>query len=130
MGFARGCGKVARMGGRARIESLAPGIALTRFYLAERLRLGGKPTEPHIQDARRLARWLQEWPEEWISIVDILQRGPSPFRKRHPFVRETLIPLLLRYGHLEGPPQRVEIQGQIRREAYRVLRSCSRIEPL
>ncbi len=112
----------------ARLDSLAAGIAMTRFYLGERLRLAGKPAEAHVEDGNRLAEWLQGWSEEWVSIADILQRGPNTFRHRRLFLQDTLVPLLLRYGHLQGPPRRVEILGKTRREAYRVIRSRSKMD--
>ncbi len=105
------------------ITSLASGEALVKFYLSERVRLSGKPEEPHAEDANRLAQWLEEtWSEDWICLSDFLQKGPSRYRKKRPLIKDKLLPLLEAYGHIKGPPRRAEIQGKPRREAYRVIR--------
>lgn len=103
------------------ISSLNSGVALAKFYLNERLRLFGKLAEPYAEDAQRLALWLKEkWPEDWISLSDILQNGPNRYRRERSFVEKKLLPLLEGAGHIKGPPQRAKVQGRVRRQAYRV----------
>ncbi|MCB1034095.1 MAG: DUF3987 domain-containing protein, partial [Acidobacteria bacterium] len=108
------------------IPSMEAGAALLRFYLGERLRLAGKPTEPYAAEASQVANWLREkWTEEYISLSDLLQHGPNRFRRQRQFLKVHVIPLLLSYHHLEGPARPETVQGKPRREAYRVIRSSS-----
>lgn len=108
------------------ISSMEAGAVLLRFYLAEWLRLAGKPTEPYAAEAAQVAKWLREkWTEDWISLPDLLQRGPNNLRGKRRLLAEKLIPLLVEYGHLDGSPGRATIHGRPRREAYRVIRSSS-----
>lgn len=108
------------------IASLGPAVDLIRFYLSERLRLVGKLAEPYAEDAALVAKWIHEkWEEKYISISDLLQRGPGRFRRKRKLLKEKILPLLLEYGHLKGPPTRATIREVTRREAYGVVRKAS-----
>lgn len=96
-------------------------FALCDYYLAEALRLfGSASVSPETKLAEQARRWmLERWPEEHISLTDILQHGPTQIRENP--TAQAVIALLTDYGHLMPVTQPVTIKGRRRRNAWRIL---------
>jgi len=97
------------------------GCTLARFYAAEALRLHYVGlTSPELSEAQKLLDWLHKWDEELISLPDIYQRGPNSIREKARAAQ--LVKILVDHGWLMPVPDGSEIQGQFRREVWKIIR--------
>lgn len=103
-------------------ETLARGISLAEFYLAEALRLFGQQHVPaEYQDAQILSDWLaSKWSENLIDVSAISKSGPRALRKRSDYIR-TIVSILVRHNHLAELPNGGFVSGRKSRLVYRVL---------
>ena len=102
-------------------ETMADGIVLAGYYLAEARRLaeaGQVSAETHA--AETLRRWLADQTEDDITPSDILRRGPNSLRESRAL--KPVLAMLAGHGWLAALPAGTVIRGAARREAYRIVR--------
>ncbi len=103
-------------------DHMAAGIKLAQHYAAEALRLfENGQISAELKQAEKLLHWLVNvWPEEFISLPDIYQKGPSGIRDRQTAIQ--MAGVLQNHGHLRKVPNGAEVQGQKRRDAWQIVR--------
>ncbi len=103
-------------------DMMARAIALARFYGAEALRLFDQGrVSPHLAAAERVRVWLlADWPEPFVSLPDLYQRGPRAIRDAK--AARAVVDVLDAHGWLERCAEPVTVAGQKRREAWRIVR--------
>jgi hypothetical protein len=102
-------------------ETMLCGIELARFYVAEAVRLASAAAGGNDQEgARLLLDWLQAWPHAAVSIPDISRLGPNSVRRKGDAA--AAIAVLVERGSLVAIPGGATIDGNRRREAWKVVR--------
>jgi hypothetical protein len=103
-------------------DMMARAIALARFYGAEALRLFDQGrVAPHLAVAERVRAWLlTDWPEPFVSLPDLYQRGPRAIRDAK--AARAVVDVLYTHGWLERCAEPVTVAGQKRRDAWRIVR--------
>jgi hypothetical protein len=98
------------------------GIELAEHYAAEALRLfASAQIGADLRLAKKLLDWLIcVWIESCISLPDIYQKGPNAIRDKATAVR--LVGILEDHGWLFRVPQGAVVAGQMRRDAWRIIR--------
>ena len=100
--------------------SMEAGIMLSDHYAAEALRLFGMSRiNPDLRLAQKLLVWLQnKWPEEWVSLPDIYQRGLNAIGDKNTAAR--IVAILENHGwmvKLKGPHV---VAGERRRDVWQI----------
>ena len=96
------------------------GILLAQHYAAEALRLFSAGCVPlELRLAMQLLQWLRSWGNNPVSLVDIYQRGPNPFRVKA--TAERSIKVLESHGHVVRIDGGAEIAGNWRRDVWRLI---------
>ena len=99
--------------------AMEAGIWLAQHYAAEAMRLfGASRVNGELRDAQQLLAWLRTWPEPFVSLPDIYQRGPNSIRDKARAHRAVTI--LVDHGWLVAAPPG-EVDGTFRREVWRVI---------
>lgn len=102
-------------------KSLAGALLVGQFYLREAIRIQQiASANQDILLAERLLNWLQtQWSDEYVSLAEIYQRGPSQIRDRA--TASHVVGILQAHGWLVlvGP---AEVAGVQRRMAWRIVR--------
>lgn len=81
-------------------DNIDRGIALTRFYLDEMLRLRqAKTANPNVDAMRKLLAWIEKRQSKTVSSSELNKNGPEPFRNDWKRARQALDDLASR-GHL------------------------------
>ena len=98
------------------------GIQIAEHYAAEALRLFATGrTDPNLLLAQKTLDWLRlKWVEGFISPVELYQIGPNPIRDAR--TARKVIDILEDHGWLVPVDGGCEINGQRRREAWRVVK--------
>lgn len=101
---------------------LGYGIQLAEHYAAEALRLfNAGRMDPDLLLAQRTLDWLTEkWPHDHIGLSDLYRLGPGPIRDRK--TAKKVAGILADHGWLVASEGGAEIDGEHRREAWRVVR--------
>ncbi len=96
---------------------------LMRFYLDERVRLRAVArTDAKLALAEKARTWLlSRWPENLVSLPDLYQYGPHDIRNAKE--ARTVARILQEHGWLSNVPGGVMVRGEIRREAWRIIRA-------
>lgn len=103
-------------------EAMGAGIRLAEHYAAEALRLfGASRISADLRLAQRLLEWLPKWPESYISLVDVYQRGPV-VAIRDKATAQKMVEILEGHGWLKRVAGGAVIGGQRRREAWQIVR--------
>ncbi|MEO0032105.1 MAG: hypothetical protein RIS94_1863 [Pseudomonadota bacterium] len=105
-------------------DAMACGIDLARYYLSEALRLAGAAlVSEAVAKAEALRVWMlsPSWGRPWLTVTDILQRGPNRLREA-PEARKA-IEMLEGAGWLIPHPKGTELDGKCRRESWRIVRT-------
>ena len=99
------------------------GIQLAEHYAAEALRLfNAGRMDPELLLAQKTLTWLSsKWPYDHVGLSDLYRRGPNPIRDSKT-ARKVLV-ILADHGWLVAADGGAEIDGAIRREAWRVVRT-------
>jgi hypothetical protein len=97
------------------------GIDLAQHYAAEALRLHETSRVPDdLVAAKKLLMWLRgPWGKPVVSLPSIYQKGPNSIRDKAK--AEKLVRILEDHGHLVRLKGGADIDGQHRREAWRVV---------
>jgi hypothetical protein len=70
--------------------------------------------------AQKLLTWLHEtWSEEFVSLPDIYQKGPSAIRDSK--TAKKIADILEHHGWLDRTESGAEVAGQRRRVAWRIM---------
>jgi len=95
---------------------------LAEHYAAEALRLfGASRVNAELRLAQKLLDWLlRQWPESAISLPDIYQRSLNAIGDQA--TARKLVAILEDHGWLVRMPEGALIEGQRRREAWRIVR--------
>ncbi|MEC9433957.1 MAG: YfjI family protein [Pseudomonadota bacterium] len=103
-------------------ETMADAVTLAGHYIGEAKRLGDAAViSTETAEAERLRRWLAEsWPEPFVSVADVTQRGPSSLREAARARR--LMKVLEANNWLTPVPEGATILGKFRREVWNVYR--------
>jgi hypothetical protein len=103
-------------------ENMKAGIALAEHYASEALRvLGAARVNPDLRLAQRLLAWLfDQWEETMISLPDIYQRSLNAIGDQATARR--LVGILETHGWVIKIPEGGIVNGQRRREAWRIVR--------
>lgn len=102
---------------------MANGIELARFYLLEAARLAGVATvSVAVAKAEALRQWLlsDSWGKSWVTVRDILRNGPSRLRESPEAGKA--VQMLVEHGWLVPLPTGTVIDGQARKQAWKVIR--------
>ncbi len=98
-------------------KHMVAGIELARYYTGEALRLFHAGTcKPEILQAEKLLQWLKE--KEYIYLGAVYQYGPNSIREAS--VAKPLMKLLEEHGWVTRLEEPMEIDGKVRRQAWRV----------
>ena len=108
--------------GEISLGILEGSIELARFYGAEALRLFEAGTlDPDLVLAEKLLAWLHaDAAREVTHLREIYQYGPNAIRDKGTAVR--IVGILMDHGWLRRLKDWTEIDGQRRRDAWRVVR--------
>jgi hypothetical protein len=103
------------------VETMDNGCKLASFYAEEALRLfyAGK-TSPEIMEAQRLLDWLLKRPDDLICLPDIYQLGPSSIREKA--IASQAVRTLEEHGWLDRVSEGADIQGQFRKDVWKIIR--------
>jgi hypothetical protein len=104
-----------------RLEYMAHGVTLVEFYLSEALRLRQLAAEN--QDlilAEKLLEWFREEGLQQVYPVKIYQEGPAAIRNKAKAI--PILKILEDHGYLSSisPDQAPEIDGKVRKQAWRI----------
>ena len=102
-------------------EMMACGIALSRHYAAELLRMKGATAaaSPDLRLAVRLLAWLQAQPEPRFHLAQVYQRSLNALGDAKTARR--ILAVLEDHGWLERLPQGTVLDGAARREAWELV---------
>lgn len=102
-------------------EAMAAGIELANYYAAEaiRLHMGGKD-DPQLKEAEKLRQWCLRQPGGLVAFRDICRGGPNSIRSAA--TARPLVDILVNHRWLVPVEGGAKINGQQRREVYRVIR--------
>lgn len=103
--------------------AMANGIALARFYLLEAARLAGVANvSVTVAKAEALRLWLlsESWGKPWATLREIVRKGPS--RLRESPEANKAVQMLVDHGWLIALPAGTVIEGQARKQAWRIIR--------
>ncbi len=97
------------------------GIQLAQHYAAEALRLHETSrVSDDLIAAQKLLAWLRgPWGKPVVSLPNIYQKGPNSIRDKA--TAKKLVGILEEHGHMVRLQAGADIDGQHRREAWRVL---------
>ncbi|RJP75714.1 MAG: DUF3987 domain-containing protein [Candidatus Zixiibacteriota bacterium] len=101
-------------------EAMNSACRLAKFYAEESLRLcytGHIP--PDLRNAQRLLEWLHSRKEPLVCLPDIYQRGLNIIRDKATATK--LVGILEDHGWVVRVPGGAEIQGQYRRDVWRII---------
>jgi hypothetical protein len=103
-------------------DNMKAGIALAEHYASEALRvLGAARVNADLRLAKRLLEWLlNQWTEPLISLPDIYQRSLNAISDQA--TARKVVTLLEGHGWLVNLPEGAIVNGQRRREAWRIVR--------
>ncbi len=104
------------------VDHVTRAIAIVGFYITEALRIHDAGyVSPEIAQAQRLLDWLRtNWTEDFVSLPEIYQRGPSSIRERK--IARAAVNTLVEHGWLVPAAGKVTVAGKASREAWRVVR--------
>jgi len=101
------------------LDKMTAGVKLANYYLGEALRLyHAGATDPDIELAERLLGWIQAQGRPHIWLARIYQHGPNAIRDAKAARR--IVHILEAHNWLEAIDGGIEIDGQFRRDAWRV----------
>lgn len=110
--------------GEVDIDLLKRGIKLAQWYLGEALRLAdAEAFPPDLLNAERTLEWLRERPSDspLFSLPCLYMKGPRPVR--HKEAASKVVTILLDHKQIERVDGSHRIEGQLRRECYRLRES-------
>lgn len=95
---------------------------IAEYFASEALRLFDAGTAtPAIRIAEALLMWLEnKWPEQFIGLKVIYQRGPNLIREAE--VARKAVAILEEHGWLERAPKGTKVADAVVKEAWRVIR--------
>lgn len=102
-------------------KTMESAVRLATFYLTEAQRLASVAVvSASVAKAEKLRRWLLSgsWGEPWITIREIM-RGPLRERPE----AQAAVSMLVEAGWLVALPAGIELDGQKRKEAWRIVRN-------
>jgi hypothetical protein len=101
--------------------AMGSGIVLAQHYAGEALRLAeASGVSADLLLAERVRLWLlHDWPEPYVSLPDLYQRGPRAVRTQEAARRA--VATLEAHEHLLREPGGATIGGQPRREAWLIV---------
>jgi hypothetical protein len=103
------------------LSHITNGIALADYYAEEAIRLNAySEADSHLLIAQRTLDWLFTWPEEFISLPDIYQKGPSRVRNQQEARR--VVSVLEDHGWLLQMERAEIVNGKKRNEVWRIRR--------
>ena len=102
---------------------LGAGIQLAEHYAAEAMRLfNAGRMDPDLLLAQRTLDWLTDkWPHDHVGLTDLYRLGPNPIRDRK--TAKKVAGILADHGWLVASEGGAKIDGEHRREAWRVVRA-------
>jgi hypothetical protein len=105
-------------------DQMRAGFALAEHYAAEALRLvGTSAINTNLSLAQKLLNWLlHQWSETAISLPDIYQRSLNAISDQATARR--LVAILEDHGWLMKIPDGAIVNGERRREAWRIVREA------
>jgi hypothetical protein len=100
--------------------SMAHGIAPTRFYAAEMIRLSdGARVVPDLKLARQLADWWKARSDNKCHLLEVYQYGPNPLREAATAKR--IMGILEEHGWVERLPPGTVLDGKPRRDSWELV---------
>jgi len=103
-------------------DTFANAVLLSRYYLAEALRLRAVGmVDPALRKAEALREWLLARTEDRIGLRHIYRLGPNSIRDA--FAARTAMKLLEDHGWVISIPDGEMIDGDFAREAWRIVRT-------
>lgn len=102
-------------------QAMAWGIELARFYLLEAQRLAGAAVlSTEISAAEALRHWMlsESWGKPWLTLREVVRLGPNRLRES-PAAKKAM-QVLVEHGWLTALESGAVIEGQARREAWRI----------
>lgn len=103
------------------LAHMGNGIKLAQYYAEEALRLfQSGAVDPDLVLAEKLLAWGHERGTQYLSLVDIYQKGPNPIRDTKTAKKITAI--LEDHGWFIPVPNGMELDGHFRREVWEVYR--------
>ncbi|WP_164549765.1 YfjI family protein [Altericroceibacterium xinjiangense] len=102
-------------------DAMECAIKLALFYLCEAQRLANAATlSDAVSKAEALRKWMlsPSWGKPWLTVRDVLRRGPNRLRES-PEAKKA-VQMLVEHHWLAPLPPGTEIEGQVRREAWRI----------
>ncbi|MEQ1558263.1 MAG: YfjI family protein [Methyloglobulus sp.] len=102
-------------------EYVKKGIVLMDFYLGETLRIKESTESREIAEAEKLLAWLKAERLRHIYPVKVYQSAPNAIRSKDKAL--PILMLLENHGYLSpiNPDQAIEIDGKVRKQAWRVI---------
>lgn len=95
------------------------GIKLVNYYLSEILRVQGYLTiNPEIALAQKTLEHFWAQGQEFVTLVDAYQRGPSAIRQAKK--ARNIMQILQEHGWAQPCSQGIEVEGRKYREAWRI----------
>ena len=97
------------------------GIALSRYYLSQQMRLEAGRGSELDESAQLLMDWLlsNKWKCDYTSIADICRSGPNSIRKRDAATKA--VEICVETGHLIALTEGAEVNGKKRRQALGIV---------
>jgi hypothetical protein len=102
------------------VEWLARGIELAQHYAQEWMRIRAQSVSVELEQAQNLLGWLHGREISLISLPDIYQRGPKNLRSKDEALAS--VKVLDSHGWLIPVPEGDTIDGQFRRDVWRIVR--------
>ena len=102
-------------------KHLASGIELAQYYASEALRLIGEcQLHPDILLAEKLLDWMHtKWPLDIIALPNIYQYSLNAIKDQATARR--IVHILADHGWLSSMPEGAEINGERRKEVWRIM---------
>ena len=103
-------------------EAFGRATIIAEYFAGEALRLfDARMASPGIRLADALLTWLHnKWPEPFIGLKVIYQRGPNLIREAE--VARKAVAILEEHGWLERKPKGTKVADAVVKEAWRVIR--------
>ena len=96
------------------------GIDLVQHYAYEWMRIRAQSVSPELEQAQKLLDWLHGREGSLISLPDIYQKGPKNLRSKNEALASVMV--LVSHGWLIPVPEGDTIDGQFRRDVWRIVR--------
>lgn len=105
--------------GQVSAENVKHGIALSRYYLSEAVRIRKGAVSADIQKAELLLEWLKDsWGDKNIYLSPIMNGGPNSIRLKKDLMK--VISVLEDHKYLIRNDEALTIDGSIRKETWKI----------